>query len=610
MNWKRLKETINKKVKRQIMVVYIMVTVIPLFLLGILALGMLRGQLKKSYEMQLEAECIRVKGTLFDITSSVYSFSEPIVSVQLYRDIFSKEVFGSDEKQVYNSLTNFMTSIRQSTAAVSSMYIYTNNPNIPSNTCIRQNGDSFEKYDWYQKMKPGVWDTWVWTTAQVNRTQQDEELTMVRRINTGSEDYCAYLVIAISSNHLRNRILKTDSFIMASLDDFNCIFSTDYKAEEQPMPLTENAQENHYNYMGPYRLNGETVLTTTSAFHAYITGDQFFILVSDRTAYQQMDLLTKILALTLSAAFLCTGIVVFLFATFFSKRVETLRIAMNRAGQGDYNIADEFYGADELTDIFNSLKTMVQKVRKREAEYYETKLEEQRLLNMQQEMEFKMLSSQINPHFLYNTLELIRMQAVSQKNKHVADSILLLARSMHYVLENTGTEESTLEKEFEHVKTYLRIQQMRFGARVNWDFYIENGIDVSKYRILPILIQPVVENAIIHGLEEIEENGHISIILEKEDNRFLITVRDNGAGVEKEQLERIRGDLCEKKKGDCSSIGLFNINQRIKVRYGSEYGVQIDSEQGAGTTVCMTVPVIPVEGESDYEQDAQRIDRR
>lgn len=81
MNWKRLKETINKKVKRQIMVVYIMVTVIPLFLLGILALGMLRGQLKKSYEMQLEAECIRVKGTLFDITSSVYSFSEPIVSV-------------------------------------------------------------------------------------------------------------------------------------------------------------------------------------------------------------------------------------------------------------------------------------------------------------------------------------------------------------------------------------------------------------------------------------------------------------------------------------------------------------------------------------------------
>lgn len=490
-----------------------------------------------------------------------------------------------------------MTSIRQSTAAVSSMNIYTNNPNIPSNTCIRQKGDSFEKYDWYQKMKPGVWDTWVWTTAQVNRTQQDEELTMVRRINTGSEVYSAYLVIAISSNHLRNRILKTDSFIMASLDDFNCIFSTDYKAEEQQMPLTENVQENHYNYIGPYRLNGETVLTTTSAFHAYITGDMFYILVSDRNAYQQINLLTKILILILSAAFLCTSIVVFLFATLFLERVEALRIAMNRASQGDYNIADEFYGADELTDIFNSLKTMVQKVRKREAEYYETKLEEQRLLNMQREMEFKMLSSQINPHFLYNTLELIRMQAVSQKNKNVADSILLLARSMHYVLENTGTKESTLEKEFEHVKTYLRIQQMRFGARVNWDFYIENGIDVSKYRILPILIQPVVENAIIHGLEEIEENGHISIILEKEDYRFLITVRDNGAGVEEEQLERIRRDLCKKKKGDCSSIGLFNVNQRIKVRYGSEYGVQIDSEQDVGTTVCLTVPVIPVEGE-------------
>ena len=89
------------------MVVYIVVTVIPLFLLGSLSFGMLRGQLKKSYEMQLEAECIRVKGTLFDITSSVYSFSEPIVSVQSYRDIFSKEEFGSDEKQVYKFVDKF-----------------------------------------------------------------------------------------------------------------------------------------------------------------------------------------------------------------------------------------------------------------------------------------------------------------------------------------------------------------------------------------------------------------------------------------------------------------------------------------------------------------------
>ena len=89
---------------------------------------------------------------------------------------------------------------------------------------------------------------------------------------------------------------------------------------------------------------------------------------------------------------------------------------------------------------------------------------------MQQEMEFKMLCSQINPHFLYNTLELIRMQAISQKNRNVADSILLLAKSMHYVLENTGTDETTLEKEFDHVKIYLQIQQIGLGAELTGIF--------------------------------------------------------------------------------------------------------------------------------------------
>ena len=592
MSWMRTKRTINKKVKSQMMMVFVAVAMIPMLLLGIFSVHLLRSQMKRSYEMQLEAECTRVKGTLFDITASMYSCSEPIVSVQTYRDLFGAEGLSENEKTIRNALTRSILSLKQSTAAISSIHIYHNNPNLSSNTALEYVA-SFDGEEWYQKLNKENWDNWIWTTAQINRTQQDEELTLVRRINTGFSGYRAYLVLTISSNHLRNRILTTDSFIMASLGDFNCIFSSDYKEEGKIMPRSEVEAEDHYNYLGTYQIRGKKALVKTSTFQAYnMPMERFYILTADEKAYGQIDALTKLLVVILCSAFAVVGTSSWIFTSSFSRRVETLRSMMNQASQGDYDIVDEFWGEDELAEIFDDLKQMICTVREKEAQYYKTKLEEQHLLNMQQEMEFKMLCSQINPHFLYNTLELIRMQAISQRNRNVADSILLLAKSMHYVLENTGTDETTLEKEFDHVKIYLQIQQMRFGSRVNWDFYVESGMNPGEYQILPLLIQPVVENAIVHGLEAVTEEGHISIIVERENGTLVITVRDNGAGLDGERLSQVKEYLKKKQRDQSRSIGLYNVNQRIKVRYGEEYGIQIESEPYAGTSVILTIPLI------------------
>ncbi len=586
------------KIKWQMIAVYVAVAVIPVLIIGTLAVFMLRGQMTRSFEIQLDAESSRVRSILFDITSSVYSFCEPVVSVQAYRNVLAAEHMGDNERTVYHSLTRAISSLRESTAAISSIGIYTDNPELPSNAYIFSTAD-FDAYEWYRKTGPDVWEKWVYTTVQVNRLQQDEELTLVRRINIGSVKYRAYLVITISANHLRNRTLTTDSFIMVSMDDFNCIFSSLYKAEEESMPLSENVEENYYNYIGPYEIDGRKTLTKTSSFNSFMTGDRFYILVSDTDAYEQIDHLTMMLVLIVTFAFASLSSIIFLFSNSFSQRVEMLRTAMHRASLGDYDIADEFRGTDELAETFEDLKTMVTEVREKEARYYEARLEEQRFLRMQREMEFKMLSSQINPHFLYNTLELIRMQALSRNDREVAQSILLLARSMHYVLENTGLKDAALEDELEYVAIYLQIQKQRFGDRVNWDFYLDESIDRKHYPILPLLIQPVVENAIIHGLENMQGGGHISIILEKDNKELSITVRDNGAGIAPEHLAKLRESLEKDSNDDGSSIGLFNINQRIKARYGNEYGVQIKSVLFNGTSVTLILPAEP-ENREEY----------
>ncbi|MHB8128581.1 MAG: sensor histidine kinase, partial [Mobilitalea sp.] len=250
---------------------------------------------------------------------------------------------------------------------------------------------------------------------------------------------------------------------------------------------------------------------------------------------------------------------------------------------------------DELTEIFKDLKSTVNKISENEAKFYQSQIVEQQLINKQQQMEFKMLASQINPHFLYNTLETIRMQALSTGNMNVVTSIKLLGKSMHYVLENTGTDSTTLDKELEYIEVYLSIQKLRFGDRINYCIQYPNDMNLNKYKILPLLLQPIVENAVIHGLERTKLNGQIVINISNTTNNILtIKIADNGHGMNAEKLEEINERINSASLDSTTSIGLYNINQRIKLLYGTKYGIIFTSQLNEGTTVTLTIPAIIV----------------
>jgi two-component system sensor histidine kinase YesM len=207
-------------------------------------------------------------------------------------------------------------------------------------------------------------------------------------------------------------------------------------------------------------------------------------------------------------------------------------------------------------------------------------------------MEFKMLASQINPHFLYNTLESIRMKALTEGNRDVSNAIKLLGKSMHYVLENTGTSSTTLKKELDYISIYLSIQKFRFNDRVNYTLTVPEDMDLEEYQILPLLLQPIVENAILHGLEETEKGGLISIeVTAKDDELLIINIYDNGLGMAEEEVITLTDSFKQRKKQSASNIGLYNINQRIRLFYGDAYGMTIKSQPYEGTLVSLTLPL-------------------
>lgn len=596
--------------------VLIFALIIPMVIIGVVSVTIIMRQVQDRYEEQLRAENIRIKSIVFDITSIVYTSLEPIISSQEYRDMFASDSYAVVTKGRFDSLEAAVSSIIRTTAAISSINIYTNNPKVPTGSHVVNVGisgaerfgdnaeiaagsgvtdDPFSRFEWYNDIDDSVWDSYTCTHVSVNEYEKDYELALVRRFNTGSSQNRAYIVVTVSTNYLRNRLLTTDNYMLVSLDNHPVFFSSNYNESEIEMPEIDGGGVDEYNYMGDMMLDGKLALTCVSSFVPYKITSRFFVLTGDYKAHEAIKDIMSGFILGLLLAIIVPLFIVILYSRYFTTRVNTLREAMHRASIGNYDIIENISGDDELADTFKDLKATTQQIREQEARFFETKIHEQQLINMQQNMEFKILSGQINPHFLYNTLEAIRMQAIRGGDRGVATSVKYLAKIMHYVLESTGKSTATLAEEFTHVESYLQIQRLRFGDRINWNFYIAEDFDTSKYYMLPLLLQPIVENAVSHGLKDMDQNGHISIIVETEGQKLLITVNDDGKGMSTKQVEDLNFSINKKRQEDdekgVESIGLYNINQRIKYYYGGDYGLTIRSNQGKGTSVELRLPI-------------------
>ena len=462
----------GSKIKKQITFIFLLSSIIPICVVGLFAIINARKQMLSHYETQLETEAIRVKSTLFDITTSVRTNTQSIIENQSFRNLFNTS-YSDDTKAAYDLINSQLETYYSTSAAIKSINVYTDNPDIPSNGHIYCLPDGFTKEPWYLHMSANTYTTWT-SAPYVDRFGNTQyELTLIEKFLTNDSPYSTYLVTRLDSNSLRNRILINNNIIMASIDQGRVFFSSESGWLWKYMPHYSEFKNQTYSYTGPVTINNKECMTSIKTFIPYQSipyqsDNHMYVLVSDKNAYDNINQITILYSVILLFATLVPLGIILFFSNYFSMRIQTLKTAMHQASLGDYNIIDTFRGDDELSDTFNDLKTTVNYIHEKETIYYQAKLKEQKILNSQQQMEFKMLASQINPHFLYNTLETIRMQAVAHGNRDVSDSINLLGKTMHYVLENTGTESTTIEKEIKHVISYLEIQRLRFGDRVNY----------------------------------------------------------------------------------------------------------------------------------------------
>ena len=283
-------------------------------------------------------------------------------------------------------------------------------------------------------------------------------------------------------------------------------------------------------------------------------------------------------------------ILIFGFTASYGKRIGLLRLQMHRVAQGEYDKVEPIVGNDEIGEIYLELEQMMKDIQKLMSEVVNEQVQKEKLHTRQKEVEFKMLASQINPHFLYNTLETIRMKAMVNKQPEIVELVKMLAKIMRYNLQ-VSDRFVTLQSELQMVQYYLKIQNYRFGDRITSSVEVDDDVDLQTM-VMPLIIQPFVENAFVHGLEAMDSDGILKVHVCMDGENICITVSDNGEGMDYYELGRLRKSIREEDP-DRTHIGVHNVNQRIQIFYGEEYGIRVESRKGGGTKVTICFPKNP-----------------
>lgn len=584
----------NATIKRQLYTIYTAVVVVPILLLGTFLMMYIYHMMVNYYMDLLKSDNYRVRTVLFDITMEVYGISKDISFDDGVRKILSEEF---DKRQAYVSAVDsnaVLSQYAETYAEVSKIEIYTDNPYLMDYKLFKRTSEEIENMEWYRQAmsKTGVF--WMQIPWEDGYRDSKWELCLIKKIQLINSPYHAVLVIHIDENYLRMWADSNEYISVMSVDRGPVFYSSERNLVGRAQPGSVDYDAPYFRYTGLTETDGRKCFIDISMFRAYQSSSRIYLCTLNPKGFYNIQSILYMCAAVILTALVIPAIMIHIFTRYFTNRVNTLRQQMHKASTQDYELIDSFHGHDELSQAFEDLQVMVQNIKEQEAKTYEAQLKEQELLIRQQEMEFKMLASQINPHFLYNTLETIRMKALTAGDKEAATATKLLGKSMRYVLENTGTSYTTLKEELDHLDAYMEIQRLRFGDRVQYKKNVEDGLELSKYNILPLLLQPMVENAIVHGMEEVEEGGKIvlSVYTRQMDDRklLMIDVDDNGCGMDEVTLGRLRRNIEVRDMSRSKSIGLYNINQRMKLHYGDGYRIHIYSEPGRGTRIRLIIP--------------------
>lgn len=573
----------NRKIKTKTVFLYVFCVMIPLIVTNIIIISNMLEVSRKEEKQNINniADSIAL-----DITSSVESAVYVTVDLYASASVYNfLDTYYKNEIEyldAYNSVFENYVFYASSKHLISEITLYSDNLTM-NNGGRFYRIDTVRTEDWYQNFVKSGKDLLIY--PYYNDTEYDRNksrmISVIRKLNY-IELSKSEKIVKLDLNFSKiNEYVKSSAFdmIFYVCHDNKVIFTNDPKDDDMKKDFYDSSiipmkDVQLHKSVDNYGVDFDIYLMGYKSNYSKVIKDQLWLIV----------------VLFLADA-LIPAIMVALFSSSITRRILMLGRYLKKVKEEEFLTIPDIEGKDEIAELLDNYNRMAARMKNLIEYEYKSKLEQQELHLARQQAELLALYSQINPHFLFNVLENIRMRSVIKSEIETSQMIESLAKLMRKSAE-WGSDLIPLEQEIGFMKDYLNLQKYRFGD----DFFykIKVSPECNHYLIPSLFLVTFVENSCVHGLDRAGHSGSIFVTVLQDDSFLDIEIEDTGVGMEQEQVASLEKLLNEAKIDDLqrtTSLGMLNASIRLKKYCGSRTIIRIDSEKQVGTCIMIKIPL-------------------
>ena len=535
---------------------YALFALLPMFLIAVFTYGNTKKiQLERLYE-ELSYQMEHTIKNLDEKANNYYAASNMFYMDNTLQSYLTADYSQRGYEDLYSYVDDLFSNVKIFNPDITKISVYTSNRTLPQDEYYFYLLDPEKLPDWYQTTGNGG--------VMHMQNTGNGTISFTRKLNFyESGQYQIFVYMEITEDYLNQMLgLGDEEITMVLLND-----AGEIQASNHPELIGKN--------MASINLEKQIFMKNNTAYCGQL---QMF---TDSRRYDKEAGLAasrNFLVFFVSAVLALAAI--YLYSRSFRNKVDKVRQGAKSIGEGklDYRIflSENGRGRDELDEIADSVNQMGEQIHTLIEESYKKELD-------RKISELNLLQEQINPHFLYNALSSISVLAMGNGDKVASRAILYLSDFYRITL-SKGKQDIPIREELNLLESYLKIQRMRFDDSIEVEYELDESL--LDVHVVKLTLQPIVENAIHHGRDDDSEVFHILIRLFEEQGKTVFEVIDDGCGMDPEKLMQLQNSMNHSEGG----YGLRNVNIRIKLQYGSQYGVYIESERGFGTKIRIEFP--------------------
>lgn len=574
----------NMSIRVKLLISYLCVTLIPIIVFCMIMTSWLRENTMEKAIQEARDSSARVEERIQSLLSTVNEVSNQLcVDEELYQIATTQFESPLECIEALNDYKTFQE-YENTYPEIDVIKFYVQNDTLLNSGHFINPGARDLHSLWYSQAKRNNGKVQWWYMS--DESYSDSRLALIRSLYNYDGEFMGVVKIYISNRALL-QILEQENFDSFLITNYKEAIGT--KASEDLKASVEEVESSRTPVDQFVADNGVEYRLITSSFSSVNDVGEFKIVsvfpVED--ILKNVQSVEQIAILIIFASVLISCIIIFIITYFLCYRISQISENVHMVASGVFNNLVEIKGNDEVGQLSQDLEVMAGKLQNLIAAVKTAEKQKSEMQLQQKDIQFKMLVSQINPHFLFNTLESIRMSALVEGARESAEMVKLLGKLLRSSIEINSVE-ILLKDEIATAESYLKIQSFRYRKRL--EYTIDTAAVNDGYKVIPYILQPIVENSIIHGMEEQRQETTIALKAYFQDEKLVLEVADNGVGMTEEKLQELR-ELLEVPLGSTSThIGMRNVHQRIRFHYGPEYGLEIQSEYKAGTVVKICLP--------------------